>query len=204
MHNPGGKGMSFAISPIHTVADFPDPLTLNQKIEIFIARVDGWQIRPALQMKERDIQHRGFAQLAIVISYLEMIGKYTDGYLGERESGKYFRLGMVYTFPDIPPGEKDLLDAFYVLIRNGLYHLGITRPNVMLYDNIPGSFGFSQQNGSTAIIISPDNFVNDLSLRFDVFARELRNPANKVLRRNFEARFDHDNETPKSQQSEAG
>ncbi len=193
--------MKFAISPIHTSDDFPEPLTLDQKIEVFIARVRGWQIQPAIDMRERNIPHRGFAQLAVVISYLEMVGKYRAGYVGDRRSGEYFKQGMLYTFYDVPPSELALLDAFYELIRNGLYHLGVTLPNVMLFDNIPGSFMFNDKFGG--LIISPDKFVNDLAIRFETFAAELRNPGNVDLRRNFEARFDFDN-TPRPRKGGPG
>ena len=67
-----GKNLSFAISPDHKAEDFEGELTLDQKIEIFISRVKGWQIKPALDMKESKIKHRGFAQLLIITSYFEM------------------------------------------------------------------------------------------------------------------------------------
>jgi len=142
-------------------------------------------------MRERGIPHRGFAQLAIIVSYLEMIAKYKDGYLGESESSKYFKQGMLYTFSEIPDNEKDLLEVFYKHVRNGLYHLGITRPKVILFDKIPGSIGFHHENGE--LVTSPDKFVNDISIRFEAFSQELRKPTNIELRRNFEARFNKDN-----------
>jgi hypothetical protein len=134
-------------------------------------------------------------------SYLEMVGKYRAGYIGDRKSGEYFKQGMLYTFYDIPPSAIALLNAFYAHIRNGLYHLGVTSPNVMLLDDIPGSFMFNDKFGG--LIISPDKFVNDLALRFDAFAAELRKPDNIELRRNFEARFDFDN-TARLQDDGAG
>lgn len=183
--------MSWAISPIHNSDTFPGPLTLDQKIKVFIARVKGWQIQPALDMKEHNIPHRGFAQLAIVTSYFEMIAKYREGYLGERKSSNYFKQGMIYTFPELPASEQDLLDAFYTRVRNGLYHLGITRLKVALFDGIPGSFDFHQDIGE--LVISPDRFVEDIAIQFELFAKELQDFKNIELRRNFEARFDHDN-----------
>jgi len=193
--------MKFAISPIHTTDDFPGPLTLDQKIEVFVARVKGWQIQPAIDMRDQAIPHRGFAQLAIVVSYLEMVGKYRAGFVGDRESGKYFKQGMLYTFHDIPESEIELPDAFYDQVRNGLYHLGVTMPNVMLLDIDSGSLAFNKKIGG--LIISPDRFVNDIAIRFDAFSAELRNPENEELRKNFEARFDYDN-SPKPMKNGAG
>ena len=62
---------------------------------------------------------------------------------------------------------------------------------VIIYDGIPKSFGFHEESG--AIAISPDRFVEDLSVRFDAFADELRNENNRELRTHFESRFDDDN-----------
>jgi len=183
--------MSFAISPEHKAEDFEGELSLDHKIDVFIARVRGWQINPALAMRDQKIPHRGFAQLLIVTSYFEMIGKYRAGYTGEHQSGKYFKEGLLYTFPDLPEDERELLDAFYKSIRNGLYHVGMTTPNVIIYDDIPKSFGYHDESG--AIAISPDKFVEDIMIRFEDFAKELKDVTNKQLRENFEKRFDSDN-----------
>lgn len=183
--------MAFAISPKHRLEEFPDGLTLDDKIQVFIARVRGWQIQPALDMAKRKIPHRGFAQLLIVVSYFEMVGKYRSGYVGEGQSKRYFKEGLIFTFSDIPIGEEELLDEFYRGIRNGLYHVGMTRPNVILHDGIPGSFAFNESLG--ALVISPDRFVEDISIRFEAFAAELSDPSNAELRANFEKRFDSEN-----------
>lgn len=183
--------MPFVISPIHTDQDFEGQLTLEDKIEVFIARVKGWQIQPALAMIEKQIPHRGFAQLLIVVSFFEMIGKYRAGYKGGGNSGKYFKEGLLYIFPEIPEYDIHLLKSFYKGVRNGLYHVGMTMPNVVLYDNIPGSFGFQEETG--AILISPDQFVHDIAIRFESFANELRDKHNEELRTNFGQRFDDDN-----------
>lgn len=183
--------MSFAISPIHTLEQFDHLPNLNEKIEIFIARVQGWQIQPALDMQSRSIANRGFAQLLIVISFFEMIGKYRAGFIGEKSSGKYFKEGLRWTFPKISEQDTQILDSFYTSIRNGLYHIGITAPNVIIIDAIPGSFGFNEEH--RALAISPDRFVDDINIRFRVYAEELRNPANIELREAFEKRFDYDN-----------
>jgi len=182
--------MSFAISPKHTSEQFDHPPNLDEKIEIFIARVQGWQIQPALDMQSHSIAHRGFAQLLIVISFFEMVGKYRAGFIGEGRSAKYFKEGLHWTFPEIDERDMQILDSFYTSIRNGLYHMGLTRPNVIIIDAIPGSFGFNEEH--QALAISPDRFVEDINIRFCAYAEELRNPANTALRDAFEKRFDDD------------
>jgi len=75
--------MIFAISPKHTTEDFKNGLNLDDKIDVSIARVEGWQLGVANEMIQKKIPHRKFAILMIVISYFEMIAKYRDGYIEE-------------------------------------------------------------------------------------------------------------------------
>jgi len=181
----------FAISPKHTTLDFPDGWTLENKIDVFAARIEGWQIGIAKEIISKEIPHRGFALLHIVFSYFEMIGKYLHGYVGNDQSGFYFRKGVRATFPEVSPDEETFLKTLYSSVRNGLYHLGMTKINVMLRDDIPGSLGFNAERKILAIC--PDRLVEDLGIRFHDYITELQNPKNTQLRENFEKRFDYDN-----------
>lgn len=120
-----------------------------------------------------------------------MIGKYRAGFVGEGDSAKYFKERLLYIFPELTSEEQSVRDAFYKGVRTGLYHVGMTQPNVIIYNGIPGSFGFHEDMGSLAL--NPDQLVEDISIRFGVFADELLDPSNNELRANFEARFDDDN-----------
>ncbi len=180
----------FAISPKHTTLDFPDGWTLENKIDVFVARIEGWQIGIAKEIISKEIPHRGFALLHIIFSYFEMIGKYINGYTGNDKSGLYFRKGVMATFPEIPEDQGEFLSTLYSSVRNGLYHLGMTKINVMLRDDIPGSIGYNPKGG---VAISPDRLVEDLEIRFHDYITELRNPEKVQLGGNFEKRFDFDN-----------
>jgi len=180
----------FAISPIHTTLDFPDGWTIENKIDIFTARIEGWQIGIAKEMIRNRIPHRGFALLHIVFSYFEMIGKYIDGYIGNDKSKYYFGKGIQATF-GVSPNEEALFKLLYSSVRNGLYHIGMTKINVMLRDDIPGSIGYNPDRNILAIC--PDRLVEDLDIRFHDYTKELKNPHNDKLRKNFEKRFDYDN-----------
>lgn len=181
----------FAISPKHTTLDFQDHWTLEDKIEVFIARIEGWQIGIAQEIIQKDIAHRGFALLLIVFSYFEMIGKYLAGYIGDDKSSFYFRKGVKATFPEIGAEAEAFLTVLYKSVRNGLYHLGMTKINVQLRDDIPSSIAFHP--GMEQVAICPDRLVNDLAIRFRDYATELQDPRNENIRRNFEVRFDYDN-----------
>ncbi|MCD4673288.1 MAG: hypothetical protein K8R77_11550 [Anaerolineaceae bacterium] len=128
MNNP----KIFAISPNYTTLDFPGDWTLDNKIDVFVDRIEGWQIGIAKEIIQKKIPHRGFALLHIVFSYFEMVGKYLTGYVGSNKSKYYFRKGVRATFPEIETEEEALLNALYSSVRNGLYHVGMTKTNVML------------------------------------------------------------------------
>ena len=186
--------MSFAISPIHNLEDFPEGLTLDNKIEVFIARVEGWLLGPAREMIAMGVGYRGFALLSMVTSYFEMIAKYADGFTEERKSGHYFKRGLQLVFPEMElPDAEDLLSALYSRVRNGLYHVGMTKPGVVLVDPDfgPGSIAYEEEGGTVAV--APDTLVEDLSIHFNGFTKALRDPADQILRTNFERRFDSDN-----------
>jgi len=186
--------MPFSISPRHNLEDYPSGLTLDDKIEVFTARVEGWLIGPAIEMISKQLSHRAFALLSIVTSYFEMIGRYTEGYLGRDKSGYYFKHGLKLVFRDMTlPDTEDLLDALCDRVRNGLYHVGMTKPRVLLVDaaDAIGSIGYHPV--SDHIVIAPDILVDDIKIHFASVARELRDQDNTTLRANFEARFDHDN-----------
>src|SRR4030066_58880 len=101
----------FAISPKYTTLDFPDGMTLENKIDVFEDRIEGWQIGIAKKIIQHEIQHSGFALLHIVFSYFEMLGKYLSGYIGEYESKANFHRGVKATFPEIGPEEEEFLNT---------------------------------------------------------------------------------------------
>jgi hypothetical protein len=183
--------MTYAISPIHTTDDFKGHWTLADKIEVFVARIEGWHLGVANEIIKRDIPGRDIALLHIVTSFFEMISKYSSGFLGERKSKEHFRKGVRLVFPEIEPQAEDFLDSLYKHVRNGLYHIGRTAPNVIIAKDLPGSVGYNSQDD--LIMVSPDQLVEDISIRFAAYAKALRNPENERLRSNFEKRFDSDN-----------
>ncbi|MBT3339243.1 MAG: hypothetical protein HN975_19410 [Anaerolineae bacterium] len=183
--------MTYHISPRFTADDFSEHWNLEDKIEVFIDRIKGWHLGVANEIIKRDIQGRDLALLHIVASFFEMISKYNSGYLGERKSKEHFRKGVSLVFPDIEPSAEDFINALYKNIRNGLYHIGRPGPNVIFDKNLPGSIGYNSEEDM--ILVSTDQFVEGISLRFDSYARALRNSANTELRSNFERRFDFDN-----------
>ena len=183
--------MTYHISPRYTVDDFSKHWTLEDKIGVFIDRIEGWYLGVANEIIKRDIPGRDLALLHLVASFFEMISKYNSGFLGEGKSKEHFRKGVRLVFPEIEPEVEGFIDALYKGVRNGLYHIGRPGPNVIIDKNLPGSVGYNAQDNM--IMVSPDQLVGDISIRFTAYAQALRNPKNIELRSNFEKRFDSDN-----------
>ena len=193
--------MTYHISPRYTVDDFIEHWTLEDKIEVFIDRIEGWYLGVANEIIKRDIPGRDLALLHLVSSFFEMISKYNSGFLGEGKSKEHFKKGVRLVFPDIEPEADDFINALYKSVRNGLYHIGRPGPNVIIDRNLPGSVGYNTQDNM--IMVSPDQFVEDISIRFKAYARALQIPSNIELRSNFEKRFDSDNKmTPRINKSQ--
>ena len=184
--------MAYAISPNFQDIDFPSPMSLDQKIEVFADRVKGWQLDIAQQCADK-ISHAGFAVLDILFSYFEMIAKYQDGYTNDYKSEHYFKTGFEVVFPKLsfPSSEiRDrLLKKLYIDVRCGLYHSGITGQGIEL----SGDFKYSVQFASPPdkIQINPHILVLDIQKHFLSYIRQLRDYNSKDLRNNFESRFNY-------------
>lgn len=186
--------MPTAISPNHTAEEFQGHWTLDDKIEVFIARVEGWQIDVALEIERKKILNREVAILMILFGFFEMIGKYIHGYLGTLNSEKFFRKGLLEVFPDISLRDQKLLKALYHNVRCGLFHVSRPGSNVIIQNSAPGSIGYNEEHNM--LMISPSILANDLKVFFTGFSEALRNPKNSDLRANFKKRFDYDNNSP--------
>lgn len=171
--------MTYHVSPRYTVDDFSEHRTLEDKIEVFIDRIEGWYLGVANEIIKRDIPGRDLALLHLVASFFEMISKYISGFLGEGKSKEHFRKGVRLVFPEIGPEAEGFIDALYIGVRNGLFHIGRPEPNVIVDNNLPGSVGYNAQDN--IIMVSPDQLVGDISIRFAAYARALRNPKNMDL-----------------------
>lgn len=182
-----------AISPNHTSEDFPNGMILENKIDVFASRIYGWQLNIARELIERPIPHSDYAKLHIVISSVEMLGKYLEGYIDRYESRVHFVRGMQYIYGNLSHAQEEFAEEIYTHIRNGLYHVGTTGTNVFLdnHADFGGAFTYFDRPGH--IVVSPNKFVEDLYTAFTRYIDSLRHERNGDLRRNFEARFDYDN-----------
>lgn len=125
--------MTLAISPKHTSDDYPIGMTVEDKIEVFEARVNGWQLDIAQSLVDNQVPHSDFAKLHIVINLFEAIGKYRSGYTKKFDSKRFFKEGMCYVYKENQGKEiEEAFNFIYQRIRNGLYHIGLTMPGVRI------------------------------------------------------------------------
>lgn len=205
------------ISPSYQDTDFLYPLNIENKITLFEDRILGWKLNIADQVingqKDFDgsilrepIQHSGFATLDILFSYFELIGKYEAGYTDKYKSEFHFIAGAYSVFPllKLPTPLRvngvqgvvrtitdEVLDLLYEGVRCGIYHAGITNNKVVLVGSAEYPLSFNPQN--QILVINPHLLVLALKVHFVGYISRLRDEVNKVLRTNFEKRFDYDN-----------
>ncbi len=186
------------LSPHHSANEYPDPMTLDQKIEVFADRIESWQLDIARKVIEADIPNREVALLYIVMSYFEMIGRYREGETGK--STEAFKAGMKVVFPEISGWSSDLsvsetfLESLYGKVRSGLYHVGMPNPSVLFINNdnvLSAAIGYYEPDG--AFRINSDILARKIVEHFSSYVAELRNTVNAKLRANFERRYDSDN-----------
>jgi hypothetical protein len=181
------------LSPNHQDSDFRSPLSLDDKITIFIDRTDGWQLSIAKQCGE--IPHSAFAVLHILLSYFESIAKYEEGFGQDGRSEYHFKKGVQSVFPSIAGWPQAIRDAalkdLYSGGRCGMYHGGMTAPHIYI-SILPQNADMIYDPNSRTIGIYPAKLAESLITHLHVYERRLRDTANTTLRRNFETRFDFD------------
>ena len=160
----------------------------DHKVRLFQEQTQGWVIDVAREIKDKEIGHADFAVLSILLSYFENIAKYKVGYIKTGKDGKsafYFRKGIRMVFPRLKSSQKSKIqDLLYNQTRNGMYHVGLTGASVEL-DCIPSSaLTFKNKR----LIICPEKIIDEIQKHFDKYCTELKKPANKSLRSNFEKR----------------
>ena len=186
------------LSPHHSANEYPEPMTLDQKIEVFVDRIESWQLDIARKVIEADIPNREVALLYIVMNYFEMIGRYREGEM--RAPTDAFKAGIKAVFPEIsgwssdPSVSETFLESLYGKVRSGLYHVGMPNPRVLFVNNdnvLSAAIGYYEPD--RAFSISSDILVRKIVEHFSGYVAELRNTANAKLRTIFERRYDSDN-----------
>ena len=186
------------MTPLHKRSDFPEVLTVDNKIQIFYERVTGWQLDISDKVingfkDDKDnfidaIKDSGFAALNVLFSYFEMIAKYKEGYCETGRSGEYFEKGFNMVFPEFEEPHPWLAEKIYTNARCGLYHHGMTEEGIILKGGgLPPITPLENEK----LIINPHILIKKLKKHFEEYIKELKE--NTDFQTNFENRFDSDN-----------
>ena len=180
----------------HKSDDFTTPLSLEEKIEIFYEQVYGWQLNIADKLVNGDesIEHADFSCLQILLSYFEMISKYNDGDTSTTGSKHHFKKGVQRVYPNIFSNQSNkdyLLNRLYKGARCGLYHMGMTKPKVIIFSRSPS---IKYYNESDVIGINTHTLTKELKNDLATYRDQLKNTSNTTLRSNFEKVYDKDHE----------
>jgi len=196
--------MGLYISPNHVVLG-PQSFDLDDLIEIFLARIDGWHLevadrcingwaidgKQAITTVHLDgtpanyIPDSGFAVLQVVFNYFETIAAFKAGVRPKRgQSGDFFKEGVRDVFPEL-----DGTDAASILwkLRGGLYHIGASGDMVILRHTLDTKpIGF---NSSGVLVIDPQKLIPALRQHFQCYAESLRDSNQVKVRKNFQKAF---------------
>jgi hypothetical protein len=213
------------ISPIHNTDDAPNTIkvpndgnmwSIELKIDIFHAQVDGWYLEIADRIINGwkspsgedyikgvcspNTQHAGkptniiadsaFAALQIMMNYFETIRFYKSPTTEEKSTKARFIAGVEDVFPREKTSPANVL---YRDMRSGLYHAiptNRTGARITLShkdgDNITV---FTYDETTNSWEIDPHNFVRALRQHLNQFVVQLKDPNQVDLRINFEKAF---------------
>jgi hypothetical protein len=186
----------------HERTDFPEELSLDQKIEIFFQQTWGWQLRVADLIANGGepigggpelgkVEHSGFAVLQICLSYFETIGQCVA--LGGSEA--CFKAGVRAVFPSLASTDvafvDGLLEQLYVDARCGLYHSSRTRRGVGLGQPPEGS-SMAFDGARRVLVISPERLPKALIRHLEAYRTQLSDISNVAARAAFERWFDQE------------
>ena len=124
----------------------------------------------------------GYAILAVVSSYFEMIEQFSVGRpSAPGESKAFFIQGFRKVYPSTILTNPQIGEV-YGLVRCGMYHGGMTKFGVEISRYFPS--GVTYVSGK--IHISPAKVVEELSQHFQAYIQTLRDPASVLQREHFQ------------------
>lgn len=188
----------------HTDADLDVKGSIGKKIEIFQAKVWGWQLHVADlainggrnhedAANVSGLPHSGFAVLQILLSYFETIARYESGNTGKDQSREFFIQGVLSVFPQVRTfpyaATRRFLNQLYENARCGLYHISMTRAGVAIA-RTHAAISFAEN--PPRIVIDPHELAPALKRHFECYIARLRDPTQAELQENFRKRFNHD------------
>lgn len=165
----------------------PD-LCIEDKIIIFERQVNGWFLDPASALVEKE--DNGFIVLMIATAYIEGVEQYRQGKSSNKQSNSFFKKGVKRIF-QLYPLYDHRLDRFYSELRCGLFHNGMTGPNIRIQSELYDKpIDFSDKNITK---INQKLFLEKVREDFKKYLADLRNRTETELRDHFNNMYKFDN-----------
>lgn len=192
------------LTPEEFIAQATMPLDPDGKIDFFECRVDVYQLSPAaamLKMMDDAGEKTAWGQadhalMLVTTSYFEMIGKVVNpGSRKRNTSGVDFDEGFADVFPNFVREHGRMgIEDFRQLMRNGLYHLGYPKKNLLVHNSPTEPWEVDRVTvidpredglyGGVISLINPRRVAYSIVAHFGWFLDRLR--ANEDWRRKFE------------------
>ncbi len=176
------------------IVDYASPnITLEEwsagrktDLDVFEDQIQGWvfdQVDTLLALPPHRRQHSGYALLALVTPYFEMIACYLEGRRpGERESSKFLRQGLAVVLDT--RASSDAINAFAKEVRNGIAHELMFR-YVILHDGAAAypSFGMVRERLGNILAVDPYWLARVAHDHFRGYTTRIRHPQTDEDRR---------------------
>lgn len=180
------NGVPSARDPI--IGETYDPRDIDDKIKIFERMTTGWflDVAEELQRSCRQKHIWNFAGLMIAVSYVEATQRYIEGKECKKlKSGLLFSKGISRI-----SGQRlseDQLTLIYKHLRCGLFHEGMTKQGILLSNQYPEIFDFSDPD---ILRVNVDSFITKVKEDFSNYLTLLKNGENEEARKRFDEVFD--------------
>lgn len=175
-------------------SEFTWPLSFDDKVKIYDARVRGWFLDIAESLSGQ--AGTDFVVLMVITSFFEGHEIYWQGNINStREFFKQAFVRMVASagLMDSQKAEE-VSEKIYTHVRCGLFHIGMLRAETGLYRGEKGHpadpIQFEELDGKEYILFNAPKLLQSLKRYFDDYIARLRNPTETKLRENFERAWD--------------
>jgi hypothetical protein len=164
--------------------------TLNDRIDVYEDRVRGWLIDCGHILNRHE--HAGFGVLQIGLGYFEGFAVFLRGEDSRNRSFQFFQEGFSSVFSEVAslpiPARDSFAKIMYYDGRCGLFHLGMTRPRVVLSDGQPIFRIKTDATGQAIeeILIDRYGFIEQIDRHHSRYVARLRDLAEVELRNNFD------------------
>lgn len=160
-----------------------NPMDIDDKIKIYERQMKEWFLNKATNIMRR--KDYGLVGLMVCLAYLEGVQQYRDGESSRGRSEEFLKKSIHRMYPEKNWDDDTELHNFYIQVRCGLFHDGMTRDMVVYKYTYDESLRFLRDT----IEVNPKLLLKDIKKDFNKYLKELKTMTNNELRQNFNTMF---------------